>query len=87
MAIGVKTMYDMWKEIDNIFRDKYNIELSQEDKNKKLSEFDIDSLGFLETIVELEERTGKIVDEAQLFQCKTVRDLIEYNKVRNFEKV
>lgn len=81
MAIGVKIMYDMWKEIDNIFRDKYNIELSQEDKNKKLSEFDIDSLGFLETIVELEERTGKIVDEAQLFQCKTVRDLYNLYKV------
>ncbi|EYD68528.1 acyl carrier protein [Fusobacterium necrophorum subsp. funduliforme B35] len=58
-------------------------EITINDENTLLSDLDIDSLSFLEIIVEIEQEKGKEFPDMQIFECKTVKDLINFINTNN----
>lgn len=48
--------------------------------DSKILDYGIDSLNFLEIVIELEDRLGKRFDDDTIFMCKTIGDLLHLIK-------
>ena len=48
-----------------------------DNENVLLKDLDIDSLSFLEIVVEIEKK-GKEFPDVMIFNCKTVRELLDF---------
>ena len=49
-----------------------------DNENVLLKDLDIDSLSFLEIVVEIEKIKGKEFPAVMIFNCKTVRELLDF---------
>ena len=49
-----------------------------DNENVLLKDLDIDSLSFLEIVVEIEKIKGKEFPDVMRFNCKTVRELLDF---------
>ena len=49
-----------------------------DNENVLLKDLDIDSLSFLEIVVEIEKIKGKEFPDVMIFNCKTVRELLDF---------
>ena len=49
-----------------------------DNENVLLKDLDIDSLSFLEIVVEIEKIKGKEFQDVMIFNCKTVREVLDF---------
>lgn len=70
--------------VKKILSEKLNLDLKEISLDKKFVEdFGIDSFWALELMFELEENFGIIVPENERIKLKTVRDIINYIKIKS----
>jgi acyl carrier protein len=64
------------RELEEIVLDITGKKIFIQNCESKISNLDIDSLNYLEVIVEMENRTGINFSDDSIFKCNTVNDLL-----------
>lgn len=64
------------KDLEMIVSDVTGRKIFIQNPNSKISNLKIDSLDYLEVVVEIEQRIGKNLPDDTIFMCNTVDDLL-----------
>lgn len=70
-------------ELKDLLKEKLNIEASEEDFDKDINDFDIDSIDMLDFIMAIEDKYGFEFSDDELDSIKKFDDIVELIESKN----